>query len=117
MILVVDYFDHTRRLISKTLQENGFQVIEAATASDALEKGKRFKPELVITELSLPDQDGFWLLKEIRQSFGKKSRIIVCSALADQQSVIKAGQFGIDDFVVKPFDEERLIASIKRVGG
>lgn len=113
-ILIVDDASFMRMMIKDILTKNGFEIAgEAENGLVAVEKYKELKPELVIMDITMPEMDGIQAVKEIR-SIDPNAKIIMCSVMGQQAMVIEAIQAGARDFIVKPFQKERVIESVKK---
>lgn len=113
-ILIVDDASFMRMMIKDILTKNGFEVVgEAENGITAVEKYKELKPELVIMDITMPEMDGIQAVKEIK-NMDPNSKIIMCSAMGQQAMVIEAIQAGAKDFIVKPFQHERVIEAVKK---
>ncbi|GIN37519.1 MULTISPECIES: response regulator [Heyndrickxia] len=113
-ILVVDDAAFMRMMIKDILTKNGFEVVaEAADGAQAVEKYKELKPDLVTMDITMPEKDGIAALKEIKE-FDPNAKIIMCSAMGQQAMVIDAIQAGAKDFIVKPFQADRVIEAIQK---
>lgn len=113
-ILVVDDAAFMRLMLKDILTQNGFTVVaEAANGADAVELYKKVKANLVTMDITMPDMDGITAIKKIRE-FDPEARIIVCSAMGQQAMVLEAIQSGAKDFIVKPFDAERVIDAVQK---
>ncbi|WP_210363829.1 response regulator [Bacillus sp. REN3] len=113
-ILVVDDAAFMRMMIKDILSKNGFEVVaEAADGVQALEKYKEFNPDLVTMDITMPEMDGITALKEIK-SMNPNAKVIMCSAMGQQAMVIDAIQAGAKDFIVKPFQADRVIEAISK---
>jgi two-component system chemotaxis response regulator CheY len=111
-VLVVDDAGFMRQTLSAILQQHGHTVVgTAADGSEAVTAYQQHKPDLVTMDLTMPNVDGLQAVREIRE-IGPKARIVVVSAMGQQAKVLDAIQAGASDFVVKPFDEERLIMAV-----
>ncbi|HHU82674.1 MAG: response regulator [Clostridia bacterium] len=116
-VLVVDDAAFMRMMIKDILQKGGYQVVgEAEDGKRAIEKYKELRPDLVTMDITMPDMDGITAVKEIRK-VDENAVIIMCSAMGQQAMVIDAIQAGAKDFVVKPFQPERVLEAIKKVVG
>lgn len=116
-ILIVDDAAFMRMMIKEILTKNGFTVVgEAQDGAQAVEKYKELRPDLVTMDITMPEMDGIHALKEIR-SFDPGAKIIMCSAMGQQAMVIDAIQAGAKDFIVKPFQADRVIEAIKKTLG
>lgn len=111
-VLVVDDAAFMRMMIKDILSKNGYTVVgEAENGVAALEKYKDLKPDLVTMDITMPEMDGIAAVKQIR-AFDSKARIIMCSAMGQQAMVIDAIQAGALDFIVKPFQPERVLEAV-----
>ncbi|MEX2103961.1 MAG: response regulator [Bacilli bacterium] len=116
-ILIVDDAAFMRMMIKDILSKNGYEVVgEANDGSQAIEKFKDLKPDLVTMDITMPEMDGITALKEIKKIDGN-SKVIMCSAMGQQAMVIDAIQAGAKDFIVKPFQADRVIEAIKKTLG
>ncbi len=111
-VLVVDDAAFMRMMIKDILSKNGYNVVgEAENGAVAVEKFKELKPDLVTMDITMPDMDGIAAVKAIK-AFDPAARIIMCSAMGQQAMVIDAIQAGARDFIVKPFQPERVIEAV-----
>ncbi|CAM4035137.1 chemotaxis response protein [Lederbergia lenta] len=116
-ILIVDDAAFMRMMVKDILTKNGFEVVgEAADGAQAVEKYKELKPDLVTMDITMPEMDGITALKEIK-AFDPSAKIIMCSAMGQQAMVIDAIQAGAKDFIVKPFQADRVIEAISKTLG
>ncbi|HJV45782.1 MAG TPA: response regulator [Bacillota bacterium] len=116
-ILVVDDAAFMRMMIKEILTKNGFNVVgEASDGVQAVEKYKELSPDLVTMDITMPEMDGITALKEIKKLDGG-AKIVMCSAMGQQSMVIEAIQAGARDFIVKPFQADRVLEAIKKVLG
>lgn len=111
-ILIVDDEPPIRRLLRTSLGSQGFQVGEAEDGRSALAEIERFRPDLVILDLGLPDMDGSEVIRALRSS-GNAVPILVLSSRADEKGKVEALDFGADDYVTKPFSTAELFARIR----
>ena len=84
--------------------------------ADGVEKYNSLKPDLVTMDITMPEMDGISALKAIKQS-DPAAKVIMCSAMGQQAMVVEAIQAGARDFIVKPFQKERVLEAIKKVIG
>ena len=114
-VLVVDDAAFMRMMIKDILKKGGYQVVgEAEDGIKAVEKYKELKPDLVTMDITMPEMDGITAVKEIR-NIDPNALIIMCSAMGQQAMVIDAIQAGAKDFVVKPFQPDRVLEAVKKV--
>ena len=113
-ILIVDDAAFMRMMIKDILTKNGVEVVaEAADGAQAVEKYKETQPDLVTMDITMPEMDGITALKQIKQ-INPSARVIMCSAMGQQAMVIDAIQAGARDFIVKPFQADRVIEAINK---
>lgn len=116
-ILVVDDAAFMRMMVKDVLSKNGFTIAgEAENGAKAIEKFKELNPDLVIMDITMPEVDGIQAVKEIKKLNGA-AKVIMCSAMGQQAMVIEAIQAGAKDFIVKPFQAERIVEAVKKVLG
>jgi two-component system chemotaxis response regulator CheY len=116
-ILIVDDAAFMRMMIRDILSKNGYEVVgEAQDGAQAVEKFKELKPDLITMDITMPEMDGISALKEIKKMDGN-AKVIMCSAMGQQAMVIDAIQAGAKDFIVKPFQADRVIEAIKKTLG
>jgi two-component system chemotaxis response regulator CheY len=116
-ILIVDDAAFMRMMIKDILSKNGFEIAgEAANGAEAVEKFKELSPDLVTMNITMPEMDGIQALKEIKQ-IDSGAKVIMCSAMGQRSMVIDAIQSGAKDFIVKPFQADRVLEAIKKVLG
>ena len=113
-VLIVDDAAFMRMMIKDILSKNGYEVVgEAENGQVAIEKYKDLKPDLVTMDITMPEMDGIAAVKEIR-AFDSSARVIMCSAMGQQAMVIEAIQAGAKDFIVKPFQPERVLEAVSK---
>lgn len=116
-VLIVDDAAFMRMMIKDILVKNGFEIAgEAPNGIKAIELYKSEKPDVVTLDITMPEMDGIQALKEIR-AFDPASKVIMCSAMGQQAMVMDAIKSGAKDFIVKPFQSERVLEAIKKVLG
>ncbi|MFT9847647.1 response regulator [Aneurinibacillus sp. REN35] len=114
-ILIVDDASFMRMMIKGFLTKHGYTIAdEASNGAEAVEKYKQVSPDLVTMDITMPEMDGIEAVKAIRQ-MDPNAKIIMCSAMGQQNMVVQAIQAGARDFIVKPFQEDRVIEAIKKV--
>jgi len=116
-VLVVDDAAFMRMMIKDILSKNGYSVVgEAENGAVAIEKYRELKPDLVTMDITMPEMDGISAVKEIKK-IEPAAKIIMCSAMGQQAMVIDAIQAGAKDFVVKPFQPERVLEAVSKALG
>jgi two-component system, chemotaxis family, chemotaxis protein CheY len=113
-VLIVDDAAFMRMMIKEILSKNGYTIVgEASDGAQAVEKYKELGPDLVTMDITMPEMDGIAALKEIKK-LDPNARVIMCSAMGQQAMVIDAIQAGAKDFIVKPFQADRVLEAIKK---
>ncbi len=116
-ILIVDDAAFMRMMVKNILIKEGYEVVgEAENGAQAVEKFKELKPDLVTMDITMPEMDGISAVKEIMK-INKGAKVVMCSAMGQQAMVIDAIQAGAKDFIVKPFQPDRVIEAISKVLG
>ncbi len=116
-ILIVDDAAFMRMMIKDILSKNGYEIAgDAENGAKAIEKYKELIPDLVIMDITMPEVDGIQAVKEIKK-VNADAKIIMCSAMGQQAMVIESIQAGARDFIVKPFQAERVVEAVKKVLG
>ena len=116
-ILICDDAAFMRMMIKDILTKNGYNVTgEAENGVKAVEKYNELKPDLVLMDITMPEMDGIQALKKIKEA-DSSALVIMCSAMGQQAMVIESIQAGAKDFIVKPFQADRVIEAVKKVVG
>lgn len=114
-ILVVDDAAFMRMMLKDILTKGGHQVVgEAANGLEAIVQYDKLRPDLVTMDITMPEMEGIEALKGIKQN-DPKAKVVMCSAMGQQLMVVQAIQAGARDFIVKPFQAERVLEAIKKV--
>ena len=116
-VLVVDDSVSMRQMVTFTLKGAGFEVVEAGDGKEAVEKlNGGAKPNLVITDLNMPNMDGISLIKEIRGMAAHKFTPVLMLTTESADDKKKEGQSaGATGWIVKPFNPDQMLATIKKV--
>lgn len=113
-ILICDDAAFMRMMLKDILVKEGYEVIgEAVNGADGVEKYNSLKPDLVTMDITMPEMDGIAALKAIRAN-DASAKVIMCSAMGQQAMVVESIQAGARDFIVKPFQKDRVIEAIKK---
>lgn len=116
-ILICDDAAFMRMMIKDILTKNGYNVAgEAENGQVAVDKYSEVKPDLVMMDITMPEKDGIQALKEIKAK-DPSANVIMCSAMGQQAMVIESIQAGAKDFIVKPFQADRVLEAVKKVVG
>ncbi len=116
-VLVVDDFATMRRIISNVLKQLGYEnILEAEDGTKALQVLETEKIDFVITDWNMPQMSGLDLLKAIRASEDKKDiPVLMVTAEAMQENIMKAAQAGVNNYIIKPFDAKTLSDKINKI--
>ncbi|HEY3315508.1 MAG TPA: response regulator [Bacillota bacterium] len=115
-VLLVDDADFMRMRSAKLLTENGYEVSEAENGQVAISKYELVKPDVVLMDITMPVMDGITAVKEIKGR-DPEAKIVMCSALGQQTMVLEALKAGARDFIVKPFQPDKILATVKKFAG
>ena len=113
-ILICDDAAFMRMMLKDILVKEGYEVIgEAVNGADGVEKYNSLKPDLVTMDITMPEMDGIAALKAIKKC-DPAAKVIMCSAMGQQAMVVESIQAGARDFIVKPFQKDRVVEAIKK---
>ena len=116
-ILIVDDAAFMRMMIKDILTKNGYEVVaEAANGVEAVELYKSHQPDLVTMDITMPEMDGIEAVKQIK-AVNPAAKVIMCSAMGQQSMVMDAIKAGANDFIVKPFQADRVLEADKKIVG
>lgn len=112
-ILIVDDAPFMRMMMKSILADAGYAIAgEAADGAAAVKAWKEQKPDLTVMDITMPEMDGMEAAKRIRQE-DPSAKIILCSAIGDQELVVEAMKAGASDFILKPIQKSSLITAVK----
>ena len=116
-VLVVDDFATMRRIITNILKQLGYDtILEAEDGAKALQIMETEKVDFVITDWNMPNMSGLDLLMAIRASEDKKDiPVLMVTAEAMQENIVKAAQAGVNNYIIKPFDAKTLSEKINKI--
>lgn len=116
-VLITDDTAFMRMTLRNILEKNGYQVAgEAEDGMVAVEKYRELRPDLVTMDITMPRMDGISAIKKIME-IDPQAKIVVCSAMGQKALVIEALNAGARDFIVKPFQADRIINALQKVVG
>jgi two-component system chemotaxis response regulator CheY len=111
-IMVVDDAAFMRKMLTDALAGGGHEIVgEAANGLEAVERYREVRPDVTTLDITMPEKDGLDALLEIL-AYDPSARIVMCSALGQESKVLEAIKSGAKDFVVKPFQPERVLAAV-----
>ena len=107
-VLVVDDAAFMRKMVSDALAKGGHEVVgEAGNGTEAIARFQELKPEVTTLDITMPEMDGLSALREII-GIDPSARVVMCSALGQESKVLESIKLGAKDFVVKPFQADRV---------
>ena len=112
-ILVVDDAAFMRNILRNILTRNGYEVIEAKNGVELLQMYQEHHPDLVTLDITMPEMNGLTALKKLRE-IDPSAKVVMCSAMGQQAMVMEAVQNGAKDFLVKPFNAERVLETVAK---
>ena len=113
-VLIADDAAFMRMMLKNVLTEAGYEVVgEAENGAVAVSKYRELKPDLTTMDITMPEMDGLAALKEIRAG-DPAARVVMCSAMGQQSMVIESIQAGAKDFIVKPFQPDRVLEAVQK---
>ena len=111
-ILVVDDAVFMRKMVTDVLTKAGHEVVgEAGNGVEAVARFQELKPDLMTLDITMPEKDGLAALAEIMGA-DPSARVVMCSALGQESKVLEALKLGAKDFVVKPFQADRVLEAV-----
>lgn len=115
-ILIAEDAEFMRLRVAHMLSEAGYQALEAENGRVAVDVYKNSNPDLVLMDITMPELDGLAALKAIRDH-DPQARVVMLSALGQETSVFEAMKAGANDFMIKPFERERVLNVISALLG
>ena len=112
-VLVVDDAQFLRVRITKMLSGEGHEFQEAANGVEAIQAYQRYGPDVVLMDITMPEMDGMEALRKIR-GMDPNSKVVMLTALGQESIVLEAIKLGAKDFIVKPFEKDRVLGTIAK---
>ncbi|MDX1918665.1 MAG: response regulator [Candidatus Caenarcaniphilales bacterium] len=113
-VLIVDDSLFMRNVLKEILSKNGYHIIgEAINGYEAIEKYQSLSPDITTMDITMPELDGIEALKKIIE-INNKARVVMCSAMGQQGIVVEAIKQGACDFIIKPFQPNRVIEALQK---
>lgn len=114
-VLIVDDAAFMRMMLKNILMKDGYEIIgEAGDGIEGFNKYKELNPDIVTLDITMPVVGGIDCLKMIRE-YNPNANVVMCSAMGQQTMVIESIQAGAKDFIIKPFQADRVIESLRRI--
>ncbi|ACZ12935.1 response regulator transcription factor [Sulfurospirillum deleyianum] len=113
-VLCVEDEEYLREALQKALSDEFAKFILARDGEDGLKKFKKYKPDIVITDIMMPIMDGLSMAKEIKQ-FSKQTPIVILSAFSEREKLLEAIDVGIDKYLIKPIDPDELLSTLRHI--
>ncbi|MBB4660987.1 two-component system chemotaxis response regulator CheY [Conexibacter arvalis] len=111
-VLVVDDAAFMRKMLTDALSNGGHEVVgEAGNGVEAIQRFQELRPELITLDITMPEKDGLEALREI-MAIDPSAKVVMCSALGQEAKVLESIKLGAKDFVVKPFQAERVLDAV-----
>ena len=116
-IMLVDDAAFMRMMLKNTLTKSGYtDFVEAQDGAEAVKKYEEEKPDLVIMDITMPNMDGLQALKKIREG-DPQAKVVMCTAMGQESMVVDAIKSGAKDFIVKPFNADRITQTVGSILG
>ena len=116
-VLVVDDAAFMRKMVSDALTGGGHEIVgEAANGDEAVQRFQELRPDIMTLDITMPEKDGLAALREIIAA-DPGAKVVMCSALGQESKVLEAIKAGAKDFVVKPFQVERVLSAVEKALG
>lgn len=116
-VLITDDTAFMRMTLRNVLEKNGYEIAgEAEDGQQAVDKYEMIKPDLVTMDITMPNMDGITAIKLIMKQ-DPNAKIVVVSAMGQKALVIEALNSGAKDFIVKPFQPDRIVEALQKVSG
>jgi two-component system chemotaxis response regulator CheY len=113
-VLIADDAAFMRMMIKNILTEAGYEIVgEAENGAVAVVKHRELKPDITTMDITMPELDGLSALRQIREA-DPTARVVMCSAMGQQSMVIESIQAGAKDFIVKPFQADRVLETLTK---
>ena len=113
-MLVVDDAAFMRKMVSDALVKGGHEVVgEAGNGNEAVARYQELRPEVTTLDITMPEKDGLQALQEI-MALDPSARVVMCSALGQESKVLESIKIGAKDFVVKPFQPDRVLGAVDK---
>jgi two-component system, chemotaxis family, chemotaxis protein CheY len=116
-VLVVDDAAFMRKMVSDALASGGHEIVgEAGDGAEAVARYQELRPEVTTLDITMPQKDGLEALREII-ALDPSARVVMCSALGQESKVLESIKLGARDFVVKPFQADRVLGAVAKALG
>lgn len=116
-VLVVDDAAFMRKLVTDALSGGGHEVVgEAGNGAEAVARYQELRPDLTTLDITMPEKDGLEALREII-AIDPSAKVVMCSALGQESKVLESIKLGAKDFVVKPFQPDRVLSAVSKALG
>ena len=112
-VLIVDDAVVVRLMIKDILEQNDYEVVgECCNGHEAIEKYKELRPDVMTLDIIMPEKDGIEALEEIL-NFDQKAKVVMLTAVDQREALLRAIKLGAVDYIVKPFEEERVLSAVQ----
>lgn len=113
-IMLVDDTAFVRKGLRRIFEEYGYEIVaEATNGKEALQLYKQHKPDVVTLDITMPEMDGISTLKELKK-LDLKAKVVMCTTFGRKDKIIEAIQSGASDYIIKPYQKERVLEAIEK---
>ena len=105
-----------RMRLVKLLENNGYDTVEAENGLEAIARYREAKPDAVLLDITMPEMDGLTALKEIKK-VDANALVCMVTAIGQQAMVVEALKSGAKDFILKPYNEDRVLSAVQKLLG
>ena len=116
-VLIVDDSEFMRKLLKDIIEQDGYKIVgETGDGSKALKLYEQLKPDIITMDIILPNKTGIEIVKEINKvDKDNNTKIVMVTALGQQQLVMEALQAGAKEYITKPFEKDKILEVLKRL--
>ena len=113
-VLVVDDAAFMRKMVTDALSGGGHEIVgEAVNGAEAVQRFQELRPDVMTLDITMPEKDGLAALQEII-AVDPGAKVVMCSALGQESKVLESIKLGAKDFVVKPFQADRVLSAVEK---
>jgi len=111
VVMFVEDENDIREALSSAIEDEFAKLVSARDGEDGLKKFKKYKPDIVVTDISMPIMDGLEMTKAIKE-ISKDTPVIILSAFSEKERLLKAIDVGVDKYLIKPIDPDELMRTL-----
>lgn len=114
-ILLVDDEPEVLEFLGRRLEKHGFSVLTAMDGASGLEQARRYMPDLVLLDITMPNKDGMTMLKELKADQATaRIPVVMVTAKSESGAIFEGEKFGATDYIIKPIDFDQLLKYVRR---